>query len=131
MHVLNIASEHVCLCTHSQIFTVTYRKPHFFINVNKWILSTPLPHTVIKFHAGQRSEVTGTSLAPRHCSIHESSDVRRIFCALWGPVCRITSLGPVQHLYLMQFSVSLAINALYSTAGEVCFRDLHTPNPVL
>lgn len=65
MHVLNIASEHVCLCTHSQIFTMTYRKPHLFINANKWIISTPLPYTVIKIHAGQLSEVTGNSLAPK------------------------------------------------------------------
>lgn len=125
MHVLNIASEHVCLCTNSQIFTVTYRKPHFFINVNKWILSTPFPHTVIQIHAGQLSEVTGTSLAPKYCSICETPEVRRILCALWGPVCWVTHLWPVQHLYLMQFSVSLAINALYSTAGVIqhcCFR---------
>lgn len=71
-----------CLSTHSQIFTVTYRKPHFFINVNKWILSTAFPHTVIKIHAGQPSEVTGTSLAPEFCSICEISEVRRILCAL-------------------------------------------------
>lgn len=65
MHVLNIASEHVCICTHSPIFTITYRNPHLFININKGIIPTPFPYTVIKIHAGQVSEVTGNSLAPK------------------------------------------------------------------
>lgn len=65
MYVLNISSEHVCICTHSQIFTVTYRKPHLFININKCVISTPFPYTVIKIHAGQVSEVTGNSLVPK------------------------------------------------------------------
>lgn len=57
MHVLNLASEHVCVCIQSQIFTITYIKPHLFININKWIISTPFPHNVIKIPAGQEGLV--------------------------------------------------------------------------